>query len=142
MSTGTDTPDAQAALDAAVVGWNAAAAPWDAEALAALYTADALFFGGRPGHGVGANAIHAYFKSYEGVIRSARMDLAEQQLKPLAPGCVLAQGFADFSFELSDGQTTRSRLRATLVLRREPDRWRILDHHFSTIPEAPPLGKD
>jgi ketosteroid isomerase-like protein len=32
-------------------------------------------------------------------------------------------------------------LRATLVLRREVDRWRILDHHFSTIPAAPPLGK-
>jgi ketosteroid isomerase-like protein len=54
---------------------------------------------------------------------------------------VLAQGMVHFAFTLAGGEQTRSALRATLVLRREVDRWRILDHHFSTIPAAPPLGK-
>lgn len=128
-------------MAAVVARWNAAAGPWNPDALAAVYTTDALFFGGRPGHCVGAGAIHAYFKSYEGVIRSGRMALVEQHLKPLAPGCVLAQGFVDFGFELSDGQSTRSRLRTTLILVAEDAAWRIAQHHFSPTPEAPPLGQ-
>lgn len=137
----TDTLQAQAALGVVAARWNAAASLWDADALAAIYTADALFFGGRPGHCVGAVAIQAYFKSYEGIIRSGRMALVEQQLKPLATGCVLAQGFAKFDFELCDGQLTRSRLRTTLILVYESATWRIAQHHFSPTPEAPPLGQ-
>lgn len=141
VSARNDTPHAQAALDAVAARWNAAAAPWDAEALAAVYTADALFFGGRPGHCVGMEAIHAYFNSYEGVIRSGRMALVDQQLKCLAPACVLSQGYVDFAFELCDGQHTQSRLRTTLVLVSEDAQWRICQHHFSPTPEVPPLGQ-
>lgn len=141
MSTSANTLDAQRALDNVAARWNAAAAPWNADGLAAVYTADALFFGGRPGHCVGADAIHAYFKSYEGVIRSGRMVLVDQHLKCLAPACVLSQGFADFSFELGDGQSTLSRLRTTLVLVGEQGAWRIAQHHFSPTPEVPPLGQ-
>lgn len=141
MEIGTQTPQARAALDAVMALWNAAAAPWDADALTAVYTADALFFGGRPGHFVGAEAVQAYFQSYEGVIRSGRMALVDQHLKVLAPGCVLSQGFVDFAFELCDGQRTQSRLRTTLVLVSEDASWRICQHHFSPTPEVPPLGQ-
>ncbi len=135
-------PDAQAALDQAVADWNSAGAVWDAQALAAVYAEDALLFGGRPGHAVGRAAIRDYFASYDGVILAGGMQMSETELRTLGPGCVLAQGMVHFAFTLAGGQQTHSTLRATLVLSREPDSWRILDHHFSTIPPAPPLGKD
>ncbi|MES2481251.1 MAG: SgcJ/EcaC family oxidoreductase [Pseudomonadota bacterium] len=132
---------ARQALDEVAARWNVAAASWNAQALAAIYTADALFFGGRPGHSVGADAIAEYFKSYEGVIRSGRMVWVEPRLRCMAPGCVLSQGYVDFFFELADGQSTQSRLRATLVLVQDQGSWRIAQHHFSPTPEVPPLGQ-
>ncbi len=135
-------PDAQAALDQAVAAWNRAGASWDAQALAAIYAEDALLFGGRPGHSVGRAAIQGYFASYDGVIFSGAMQMFGTELRMLAPGCVLAQGIVEFAFTLAGGERTRSTLRATLVLRREAGDWRIADHHFSTVPPAPPLGKD
>lgn len=141
MNNATDAARAQQALDDIAARWNAAASPWRAEALAAIYTADALFFGGRPGHSVGAPAIHTYFKSYEGVIATGHMALVDQHLRCLAPSCVLSQGFVDFSFQLADGQATQSRLRTTLVLVRGEGGWLIAQHHFSPTPEVPPLGQ-
>jgi uncharacterized protein (TIGR02246 family) len=133
---------ASAALAAVEAAWNAAATPWTAAALTAVYTDDALFFGGRPGHYVGAQAIHGYFASYDGVIASGRMRLVEQEIRVLSPGVVLAQGFVDFAFVLDGPRETRSRLRTTLVLARQVDGWRICQHHFSVAPETPPLGDD
>jgi uncharacterized protein (TIGR02246 family) len=133
--------DEREVLNGVIARWNAAASPWSAEALSVIYTADALFFGGRPGHSVGAHAIRTYFKSYEGVIRQGRMVPVDQQFKWLAPSCFLSQGFVDFAFNLSDGQATQSRLRSTLVLVSEKGQWKIAQHHFSPTPEAPPLGQ-
>jgi uncharacterized protein (TIGR02246 family) len=137
----TVSAQAQAALDQAVADWNRAGAPWDAAALAAVYADDALLFGGRPGHCVGRAAIQAYFASYDGVILAGAMQMSGTELRTLAPGCVLAQGMVEFAFTLAGHEQTRSTLRATLVLQRTADRWRIVDHHFSTIPAAPPLGR-
>jgi uncharacterized protein (TIGR02246 family) len=133
---------ASGALASVEAAWNAAATPWTAAALTAVYTDDALFFGGRPGHYVGAKAIYDYFASYVGVIASGRMQLVEQEIRVLAPGVVLAQGFVEFAFVLDGARETRSRLRTTLVLARQADGWRIRQHHFSVAPETPPLGDD
>ncbi|MFT4193171.1 YybH family protein [Ottowia sp.] len=140
MPAATDL--AQAALDQAVADWNRAGAAWDAAALADVYAEDGLLFGGRPGQFVGRGAIHGYFASYDGVILAGTMAMSDTELRTVAEGCVLAQGMVHFAFTLAGGERTRSTLRATLVLRREPDRWRIADHHFSTVPAEPPLGKD
>jgi uncharacterized protein (TIGR02246 family) len=134
------TPDvASAALAQVEAAWNAAAHRWDAHALTAIYTDDALFYGGRPGHSVGGPAIHAYFASYEGVIESATLTLVEQQFIHLAPDCFLAQGYGEFAFVLSGGRPSRSRLRTTLVVVLQQGAWKIRQHHFSTTPEAPPI---
>lgn len=101
-----------------------------------------MLFGGRPGHAVTRAAIHAYFASYDGVILSGEMQMSDCFTRVLGRDCVLAQGMAHFAFTLAGGEQTRSSLRATLVLKQETDSWRILDHHFSTIPVALPLGKD
>lgn len=134
------TPDAApAALAVVQAAWNAAARRWDADALTAVYTDDALFFGGRPGHAVGAGPIRDYFASYDGVIESATLALVEQHFIPLADDCFLAQGFGEFLFVLSGARESRSRLRTTLVIARQRGEWRIRQHHFSTSPETPPI---
>ncbi|ARP78525.1 YybH family protein [Bordetella genomosp. 6] len=133
---------AQPALDEVCAEWNRAGANWDADGLAATYCEDGLLFGGRPGHYVGRAAIRSYFATYDGVILAGGMTLSETALRVLGEDCVLAQGMVCFAFTLADQARTRSTLRATLVLRREAGRWRILEHHFSSEPAAPPLGRD
>ena len=134
--------EGQSVLDQVVADWNRAGATWDATAIAAIYTQDGLLFGGRPGHFVGREAIRGYFASYEGVILAGSMQISGTEFRTLAQGCVLVQGMVDFAFTLAGNEQTSSTLRATLVLRREADRWRIADHHFSPVPAVPPLGKD
>jgi uncharacterized protein (TIGR02246 family) len=133
-------PEMHAALAQVQRDWNIAGKHWHAGLLAEVYTHDALFFGGRPGHFVGRAAEQAYFASYIDVIGSGEIVLAEQELARLGPDCLLAQGYADFAFTLQSGEETRSRVRATLVLVREGAVWRVRQHHFSPTPEAPPLG--
>ena len=120
--------------------WNREAGNWGAQKLSSLYTDDALFFGGRPGHSVGAAEITAYFDSYHGVIISAHLKLVEQHVLMINEDCIMAQGFGEFDFVLAGNKSTQSRLRTTLVICRDGGGWKIRAHHFSTIPEAPPLG--
>lgn len=120
--------------------WSAAATPWDAAALAALYVGDAMLFGGRPGHSVGADGIAAYFDSYQGVILSASLDLFEQRIARIGESALLAQGFCTFAFVLAGDRHTRSVLRTTWLLDWSEGRTLIRAHHFSPVPEAPSLG--
>jgi uncharacterized protein (TIGR02246 family) len=133
------TDAARAALAQVQAAWNAAARRWEAGALTAVYTEDALFFGGRPGHSVGTGGIREYFASYEGVIESATLELVEQQFIRLADDCFLAQGYGEFAFVLSGGRPSRSRLRTTLIVVLLQGEWKIRQHHFSTTPESPPI---
>lgn len=133
------TDAARAALAQVLAAWNAAAHHWDADLLTAVYTDDALFFGGRPGHSVGAGAIREYFASYEDVIESATLDLVEQHFIRLADDCFLAQGYGEFAFVLSGDRPSRSRLRTTLIVVLQEGEWKIRQHHFSTTPETPPI---
>jgi len=127
-------------LDEMQHAWNLAAKVWNPKALASLYADNALFYGGRSGHSVGAAAIQAYFSSYDGIIQSAVLDLIEQELVQISPESFVSQGFGAFSFVLADGRKTQSVLRTTLVLSRLNGKWKIQLHHFSVTPEAPPLG--
>ncbi|QKS00580.1 SgcJ/EcaC family oxidoreductase [Sphingomonas sp. CL5.1] len=120
--------------------WSAAATPWDADALAALYSTDALLFGGRAGHSVGVAEIGEYFRSYDGVIQSGSLDLFNQRIARIGETALLAQGFCTFAFVLAGGRDTRSVLRATWLLDWGDGRTLIRAHHFSPVPEAPPLG--
>lgn len=140
MHNATSTLEAEAALRAVERAWNAAAQPWDPAALAAIYTKDALFYGGRIGHSVGQDQVRAYFESYSGLFTSVRLALVEQELRELAPGTVLAQGTASFEFDFIAGGASQSVLRSTLVLTHRPEGWRILQHHFSPTPAEPPIN--
>ena len=81
---------------------------------------------------VGRESIRAYFATYDGVILAGGMTLSETALRTLGEDCILAQGMVCFAFTLAGQAQTRSTLRATLVLRRDAGRWRILQHHFSS----------
>jgi uncharacterized protein (TIGR02246 family) len=142
MIVSTNVTATQAALEHVVHAWNQAGRTWDCDALAAVYTEDALLFGGRPGHSVGREAIQHYFATYSGIIFTATMQMSGTELRVLGKDAVLVQGMVHFEFTLKDSEKTQSTLRATLVLRRETGCWLIADHHFSPTPATPPLGKD
>jgi uncharacterized protein (TIGR02246 family) len=139
MSIVDDSSIGRDALRAVEAGWNAASADWDADALANVYTHDALFFGGRPGHAVGRDAIREYFASYRGVVLSGTMELADAHFLGLGASGFLVQGYADFAFVLTGREKTQSVLRATLLVVPDEGDWRIRQHHFSATPATPPL---
>lgn len=135
------SPDSRAAaFDVFLASWNQAALAWDCEGLANCYTPDGLFFGGRPDHFAGRDAIDAYFRSYIGTIVSCTLKLRDQHVVKLGADCLAAQGFGDFTFLLTGGQRTQSVVRTSLILAREEGRWKARLHHFSPAPKNPPLG--
>ena len=140
MSDSTVHSEGETALRAVERDWNAAAEHWDAAGLTALYTEDAVFYGGRPGHAVGPAKVREYFDSYIGTLAAARLALVDQELRKLAEGVYLAQGYAAFDFDLVAGGASRAVLRSTLVLTRRPEGWRIAQHHFSSPPAEPSIA--
>ena len=52
-----------------------------------------------------------------------------------------AQGYGEFSFIVSGGRPSQSRLRTTLVVVQQRGEWKIRQHHFSTTPEVPPIWR-
>jgi len=136
----TELSEGQRALRAVEHDWNAAAKDWNSAGLTALYTDDAMFYGGRPGHAVGRGKVREYFDSYVGTLAAARLSLVDQELRKLGEGLYLAQGYAEFDFDLTAGGSTRAVLRSTLVLTRQPEGWRIAQHHFSSPPSEPPIS--
>ena len=141
-STVTRRQSLPAEMESYLASWNAAASVWDCERLAECFTEDGLFFGGRPTHSVGRQAIEDYFRSYIGTISSCTLRVREQHVFNLEPDCFVAQGFGDFSFVLSDGLHTQSVVRTTLVLVCQQDRWKARLQHIAPIPKKPPLGRE
>ena len=139
MTDLSELSEGERALRTVERDWNAAAQHWDAESLVALYTDDALFYGGRPGHAVGRAKVRGYFDSYVGTLAAARLALVDQELRKLSEGVFLAQGYAKFDFDLSAGGGSSALLRSTLVLTHRPEGWRIAQHHFSATPSEPPI---
>ncbi|MEO8299317.1 MAG: SgcJ/EcaC family oxidoreductase [Burkholderiales bacterium] len=142
MSEASSADDSHAILAAAAEAWSVAGRTWDAAGLAAGYTEDAVFFGGRPGLQQGSAGVRAYFDSHVGTITRAKLTLRDQQVFRLAPDVIVAQGFGHFALGFADGRSSDVVQRATLVLVRRDGRWSILLHHFSDEPQSPPLGLD
>lgn len=85
----TELSEGETALRAVERDWNAAAQHWSSEGLVALYTEDALFYGGRPGHAVGHAKVREYFDSYVGTLAAARLALVDQELRKLGKVSIL-----------------------------------------------------
>jgi uncharacterized protein (TIGR02246 family) len=131
-----------AALEEVLKRWNLAARPYSPADLAAVYTDDALFFGGLPHHSVGRAQIEHYFRQYGDTLPWLRLEIRDEHVRQVSEGCLLFQGFAYFDFGLPDGRTTHNTLRATLGLKQASDgEWRIFLHHFSPPPLTPPIPR-
>ena len=132
--------EAEEALRQVLAGWNAAAASWNVEALAAMYTADVVMFGGLAHHSVGIEGMRQYFGAYVDQLASAHLTLTDQHILPVGPDSYLAQGFGTFRFQRVGGRQTGTTMRTSWLLQRQGDgAWRIRQHHFSTIPDKPPI---
>ena len=77
----TELSEGETALRAVEHDWNSAAQHWNSAKLVALYTEDAVFYGGRPGHAVGHAKVREYFDSYVGALAAARLALVDQELR-------------------------------------------------------------
>jgi ketosteroid isomerase-like protein len=100
--------DDAAALEAK---WGAPFAKWDLDALAALYTKDALFFGSAPGLFIVQDGVKTYFsKLPKSVFKSAAF--SDQHVIRLSSGIIVAAGFVTFAHEMN-GQTSQLPFRIT-----------------------------
>jgi uncharacterized protein (TIGR02246 family) len=133
------SPEAAQVVREVLAGWNRAGETWNVEAFVAIYTPDALMFGGRPGLSVGLAGIRTYFASYVDQLAQAHLELVDQHTIAVAPDTYLAQGFGIFKIRLTSGEQTGMTMRTTLVLNRRAGQWRIQLHHFSTTPDKPPI---
>lgn len=140
----TPTPDIymQEVLSKVINCWNAAGTEWNAQGLAQVYTDDACMLGGRPWQAVGKEELLRYFDSYQGLILSCTIECLDQAFTMAGPHHVIAQGHVKLHFLLEGHKVTSNVLRSTLVLVTEHQQWKISHHHFSQIPQEPPLNNN
>jgi len=118
--------DDAAALEAK---WGAPFAKWDLDALAALYTKDALFFGSTPDVFIVQDGVKTYFsKLPKGVFKSAA--LSDQHVIRPSSGVIVAAGFVTFAHEMN-GQTSQLPFRITLTMVHQGRDWTIAAYHAS-----------
>lgn len=106
--------------------WKAAFDGHQVDAMADLFTPDALFQGFGPEVRAGRDAVRAY---YEAVPDDRTADVTV--LTTYVIGEQVAGGFADVVFRDPTGWAAPVRL--SLVLRRDEDAWRIRQYHVSRI---------
>ncbi len=120
--------------------WRKGGVPYSPELLTALYTEDALFYGGLAALYSGRDEIRGYFEHYVGLVASSVITLRDQQLVALSNEIIAAQGIVDFAFGLPDGRSTALTQRSTLIMQRVGRKdWRIRLQHFSVQPSATPV---
>ncbi|HUR02511.1 MAG TPA: SgcJ/EcaC family oxidoreductase [Nonomuraea sp.] len=106
--------------------WKAAFDGHQADAMADLFTPDALFQGFGPKVTTGRDAVRAY---YEAVPEGRTAEVAV--LSTYKIGEEAAGGFADVTFRDPKGLEVAVHL--SLVLRRDQDTWRIRQYHVSKV---------
>jgi uncharacterized protein (TIGR02246 family) len=120
--------DGAASIVAAVqAAWAAAFAARDWDALTALYSDDALFFGSAPELRVGRADIRGYFEGLPAEVTLT--SFPPMRCRRAAPGVVVANGFWRFA---AAGGDLDYRLSWTLVER--SGRWRLVQHHAGARP--------
>ncbi|MEO3810278.1 SgcJ/EcaC family oxidoreductase [Sphaerisporangium sp. B11E5] len=109
--------------------WKAAFDGHQADAMAALFTADALFQGFGPEVLSGRDAVRAYYAAVPGD-RTADVTV----VATYTVGDRVAGGFADVTFR--DPAGWEAPVHLSLVLRRDEDAWRIRQYHVSRVVTA------
>ena len=108
--------------------WSEAFARADADALASLYTEDALFFGSMPDLYLQRSGVRRYFetlpKGYEGAA------FGETHAVEIGHDVIASAGFVTFTGE-RDGKHFSLLYRMSWTLVRTGAEWRIASHHAS-----------
>ncbi|TMR17478.1 SgcJ/EcaC family oxidoreductase [Nonomuraea turkmeniaca] len=106
--------------------WKTAFDGHQVDAMADLFTPDALFQGFGPKVVAGRDAVRAYYEAVPDD-RTAEVTV----LSTYTIGDEVAGGFADVTFRDPKGWETAVHL--SMVLRRDPDTWRIRQYHVSRV---------
>lgn len=120
---------ASAAVDIAssiIAKWSAAFARLDADALSALYSRHALFYGSNPTLYRGREGVKAYFAGLPGW-KTQSVRFAEVSVEAAGTEVVNMAGTANFAVD--DAALT---VKLTWVLLREDGDWKIVSHHVSS----------
>ena len=108
--------------------WAEAFARADADALAALYTDDALFFGSMPELYLKASGVRRYFETLPKGYEAAAF--ADTQAVEIGADLIVSAGFVMFTGE-HDGERFSVLYRMSWTLVRAGGDWRIASHHAS-----------
>ena len=121
-------------LSAALQAWVEAFNSRDPKRIVALYRQDAVFWGTTAKTiATTPESIWAYFK--DSAQRPLTRVTIDAQHERVYGDTAIVSGAYTFS-EVRDGVTSNVRpARFTMVFRRDGDRWRIVDHHSSRVPE-------
>jgi uncharacterized protein (TIGR02246 family) len=107
--------------------WSAGFNKQDADALASLYSKDALFFGSTPTLYRGKEGVATYFNALPRW-KSPTVQFADLVVTPIGPDVINVAGTA--SFVVSENAPPVS-YRLTWVVIREDNGWKIVSHHAS-----------
>ncbi|KJC59373.1 ketosteroid isomerase [Bradyrhizobium sp. LTSPM299] len=109
--------------------WSARFGKLDADALAALYSKSAFFFGSNPTLYRGRDGVKAYFN---GLPRWAapRVQFGEVRTERVNPDLVNMAAIASFFLE---GDAPSLAVKITWVIAREDGDWKIACHHVSSL---------
>jgi uncharacterized protein (TIGR02246 family) len=123
--------EASAVIDRWVDGMSAN----DADAVAKLYTSDALLHGASsPKLFTGSEAIREYFRTASE--SGNRVTIGERHMVVLADAAVMGVGFYQFNL-LQNGIRVPRSARFTFIMVKRGSDWLIAHHHSSTLPPAP-----
>lgn len=120
---------ASAAVDIAssiIAKWSAAFARLDADALSALYSKHALFYGSNPTLYRGRDGVKAYFAGLPGW-KTQSVRFTDVSAEAAGTEVVSMAGTANFAVD--DAALT---VKLTWVLLREDGDWKIVSHHVSS----------
>jgi uncharacterized protein (TIGR02246 family) len=108
--------------------WAATFSRFDAEAQAALYSRNALFFGSKPTLFRGRDGVASYFNGSQ-KWRSRQVQFTDVVAVPAGDDLINVAGIANFVID--EGATNLS-VKITWVIVREDGDWKIVSHHVSS----------
>lgn len=118
-----------AVVDAIIATWSAAFSRLDADALAALYSDSALFYGSVPTLYCGRAGVASYFNA---LTRwpSPTVAFTDLVVTTLGADVINMAGRATF---MTTPDATPLHVKITWIVLREDGEWRIISHHVSPV---------
>ena len=112
-----------------IAKWSARFGKLDADALAALYSKGAFFFGSNPTLYRGRDGVKAYFNGLPRWV-APRVQFSEVRTERVNPDLVNMAAIASFFL---DGEAPSLAVKITWVIAHEDGDWKIACHHVSSL---------